>query len=391
MNNKDDIENYLIELYRKTKNYNFDKFVETIFHYNVKIGDYKKPISFDLQNLMFELLNEEYDIKPEVRYWNNSNWSNVFILFNRFFKYYNKVILDFPIFDYDLNIACPPIIKYIIYNKITAKVSVHKKIKNPSLKIELYDINDANNIIDFFESNRKTNSLIKSRVVPFLIQKNLIGIYREYSPFDFKNYYIKNLYEYFSLCREEKEITISKFTNYINRLYRFEKKSNEKRMLRFLSDYLYMYDDTSKYERLFSCEPNMEVIGQNHNDYLFIANPQGDMNFVLKEDKNEIVTYGSELFFYLVYSKFYDNYIKRQDIYKYYDDFNGIYDSILSKNFENINIILDLVKNNNMNIVYKEMYVIASGYYAYRKIGIPFNIVKSIIDKIIIKIREENN
>jgi len=166
MNTKEEIENYILELYKKTRNYNFDKFVETVFHYNVKIGDYKKPISFDLQKLIKDLLNEEYDVTPDVRFWNYRSWSNAFIMFDRFFKYFNKVILDFPIFDYDLNIACSPIIKYIIYNKITAKVSIHKVIKNPSLKIEVYDIEDAKNIIEFFGTNNKTSNLVKSRVIP---------------------------------------------------------------------------------------------------------------------------------------------------------------------------------------------------------------------------------
>ena len=390
MNNREDIEKYYIELYRKTKNCSFEKFVETVFHYNVRIGDYNKPISFDLKNEVVNILKEEkLEIEPDIKYWNYRSWSNTFIIFDKLFKYYNRIILDFPIFDYDLSVACPPIIKFILYNNITAKISVHNVIKNTIFKVEVYDIEDANKIIDFFGTNNKISNIVKSRVIPFLIQKNLVGIYKEYDPFDFINYYIKNLYEYFSLCIEEKEVTISKFTNYINKVYRFEKKDNERRMLRFLSDYLYMYEDTPRYERLFSTIPNMNLNGLDLNDYLFKCDQKDNLFFISKKD-NTIITYGSEIYFSLIYTKFHDDYIKIQDAKKYYNDFNGIYDNILSNNFKNVDIILDLIKYVNAGIIYKKMYIIASGYYAYKRLGIPFDIIKKITDRILFKLKELN-
>jgi hypothetical protein len=218
----------------------------------------------------------------------------------------------------------------------------------------------------------------------------LIGIYKEYDPYDFKNYYIKNLYEYFSLCDGEKDVTISKFTNYINKLYRFEKNPNERRMLRFLSDYLYAYEDLERYEKIFTIVPSMKLNGEDINNYTFVSDSKGNMMFIEKKD-NRVVTYGSEQFFYLIYAKFYEDYMKIQNEKKYYNDFNGIYDMVLSKNFEKEYMILDLVSNNNMDIVYKEMYIIASGYYAFRKISIPFNVVRKIIDERLIKLKKLMN
>ena len=47
MNNKEDIENYLIELYRKTKNYNFDKPIRSV---GVAVSDFSSfntPLQYD--------------------------------------------------------------------------------------------------------------------------------------------------------------------------------------------------------------------------------------------------------------------------------------------------------------------------------------------------------
>lgn len=390
MNKREDIENYILDLYRKTKNLNFEKFIETVFHYNVKIGDYDKPLVFDLQKYLFESIKADISVKPEIKYWDTNEWSNSFILFDKYFKYYNKIVLDFPIFDYDLEKVCPTIINFIVYNSITAKISVHKKIKNPSLKIEIYDMNDANKLIDFFETNNKISNIVKSRVLPFLIQKNYIGIYREYDPYDFKNFYIKNLYEYFSLCIEEKEVSISKFKEYLNRVYRFEKNSNEKRMLNFLIDYIYTYENIDSFEKLFNLNKSLKLSGYNCNDYDFITDENGNMEFILKEDNSVVIKYGSLDFYNLIYSKFYENNVRTQDSDRIYDDFCGMYDSVLSSNFENTNIILNLVNNNKMNLTYKIMYIIASGYFAHRKFGISFEIIKRVIDDLISKLKGED-
>ena len=223
MNNKEEIENYFLELYKKTKNYSFEKFLETVFHYNIQIGNYNKPIFFDLQKCTLDILKEINTIKPEIKYWNSFGWNNVFVIFNKYFTYYNKIVLDFPIFDYDIDKICPTIIKYIIFNGITSKISFHNVNKNPLFKIEIYNIDDVNKIINFFYSNNKISSITKSRVIPLLIQKNYIGIYREYDPFDFKNYYLSKLFEFYNICLEEKDVKISKFRDYLSKIYRFER------------------------------------------------------------------------------------------------------------------------------------------------------------------------
>ena len=383
MNTKEDIENYFLELYRKTKNYSYEKFLETVYHYNVSIGDYNKPIFFDLQKTIFEALKQDINVKPEIKYWDSLGWTNTFILFNKFFNYYNRVILDFPIFNYDMDKICPTIINFIIYNSITCKISVHKNNKNPVFKIEVYDIKDANRLIDFFESNNKIKNIVKSRVFPLLIQKYYIGIYREYDPYDFKSTYLRYLYEFFSLCKEEKEVLISRFRDFLSKIYRFEINPNEKRMLGFIIDYIYQYENINSYEKLFINNKSLKLSGYNCNYYNFIADEQGNMKFVLKEDPSVVVQYGSLEFLSLVYSKFYENNVKTHDSERIYDDFCGMYDSILSNNCENINILLKLVDDNKMNMTYKKMYLMASAYFAHKKFGIGIEIVNNILNRLL--------
>ena len=116
-----------------------------------------------------------------------------------------------------------------------------------------------------------------------------------------------------------------------------------------------MYEDTPRYERLFSTIPNMKLNGLDLNNYSFECDQKDNLFFISKKD-NTIITYGSEIYFSLIYTKFHDDYIKIQDAKKYYNDFNGIYDNILSNNFKNIDIILDLVKYINAGIIYKKRY-----------------------------------
>ncbi len=383
MNNRDDIEQYFIDLYRKTKNCNFEMFIETVFNYNIKIGDYNKPLFFDLQKNIFDSLTNDIPIMPEVKYWESLGYINSFILFNKFFKYYSKIVLDIPIFDYDMDKICPAIIKFIIYNTITCKISVHKKIKNPSFKIEVYDIKDADKIIDFFGSNNKINNVVKSRVIPFLIQKNYIGIYKEYDPYNFKNFYATNLYEFFNTCLDEKEVNINRFKDYLNKIYRFEKNPNKKRMYGFLIDYIYCYDDIDNYEKLFNVDKNLKINSLNPLNYAFIKE---DKKFVSKTNPNEIISYGTSDYLGLMYYDFYENNIKADDYEKLYDDFCGIYDNLLSSNFKNTDIFINLLSNNN-DIEYKIKYILSSGYFAYKKLGISLDIIYKLMDELLVKIK----
>ncbi len=376
MNNRDEIENYFLDLYRKTKNYNFEKFIETVFHYNIQIGNFNKTYSFDLQKNIIDSIGNDLKEIPEIKYWESPGWYNSFIMFSKFFTYYNKIVLDFPIFDYDLNTIFPLIIKYIIYNGITAKVSVHKVIKNPSLTIEVYKIEHAENLIDFFSSNNKINNVIKSRVVPFLIQKNYIGIYREYDPIDFKIFYIKYLYNYFSLCLDEKKVSINGFRDFISRIYRFEKNPNERRMLNFLISYIYAYDNMENYSSLFKHDKDMFFGGLNIEKYNIIMDDK-NIDFITREN-NRKVEYKTEEYINLIYIMFCNKFVKLDNYIQIYDDFCGIYDNIISNNFENTEIIINSLKNRNMTYIDKKIYVIASGFFAFKKLDIPLDIIYSL-------------
>ncbi len=75
---------------------------------------------------------------------------------------------------------------------------------------------------------------------------------------------------------------------------------------------------------------------------------------------------------------FCNKFVKLDNYIQIYDDFCGIYDNIISNNFENTEIIINSLKNRNMTYIDKKIYVIASGFFAFKKLDIPLDIIYSL-------------
>ena len=383
MNKKNEIENFLNNLYDFYKKSNYKFFMEKSLSFNIKIGDYNKNIS-SLSNKVFNcVLNSLSGIecKKEYREYKYYYYLNVNLLQNNKFK--NKIIVDIPVFEDNYEKIALIITNYLIEHKYNFSFKFYKLLKNSFFKVIFEDIVQCKSFCEFFNINGEVNSLVLSRCLPFLNNSYLLGIYTDVEPFSFKNFYIKYLYQYFNECfrRNNDTVSLDDFYKYINNKYKGERNINRKRMFSIMLNYLDISINDKNVFDLFVTNTVMNIGSYSPNDYNLKLDNNKMLYFISKEDNIEI-KYGSIDFLNIAYSKYYDIVMKKEQNDKFYNDFYNIYSSILSSDYKNINSILTLLSD-KMDIINKLLIVFSSAFFAYEKLGFSDKIIYSILDKVI--------
>lgn len=143
------------------------------------------------------------------------------------------IIIDVPVFENNYEKITIKILNFLIENKMNSKIKLMKVVKNPLLQIRVDNVNNAKKIINYFKNDDDIDNEVKSRIIPFIPQTNLLGISSEYRPYNFKNFYFVLLYEYFSNFNKEKfEIEnfslLKDYYEYVLNKYKIERKLNKK-------------------------------------------------------------------------------------------------------------------------------------------------------------------
>ena len=125
------------------------------------------------------------------------------------------------------------------------------------------------------------------------------------------------------------------------------------------------------------------------NDYLLKLDNDNMIYFIIK-DTGEEIRYGDDDFLNIVYSKYYENVIKKETSNKFYYDFINIYSELLSTNYKTIDSILSLL-NEKMDIINRLLVVLSSAFFAHKKLNIPIKVIYSILDKVIPNVYDYNN
>ena len=233
--NKQEIEEYLKKLYTIYEQKNFDEFVSTCLSYNVRIGDYQKNISNLTKKVFDKILSVLPSSKSKFSY-KEFIYSYKINLEYKSVNSVSEVIIDVPVFENNYETITLRILNFLIENQINSKIKLMKIVKNSILQVRIYDVDDTKKFIDYFKNDEIISKEVKSRVFPLLPQTNLLGIYTEYRPYDFKNFSILYLYEFFSTLDKskfeiEEYMIINDYYEYILNKYKNEKKLNKKRML----------------------------------------------------------------------------------------------------------------------------------------------------------------
>ncbi len=383
MNKKELLENYLKKLYKIYIEKDFNEFVNTILSYNIRIGDYKKDIS----SLAKKIFDEVLLLLPESKAKFSYKEFNNFYKINIIYKVYNdptpKVIIDVPVFIENYEKITLNLINFLIENKINSYVKLQKKSQNALLEIRVDNETEAIKITNHFKNNKEIVEEIKSRVVPFLPEDNLLGFSYEYKPYNFKNFYYVCLYEYFSTLNTIDELTLNDFEIYIDNKYKNERRLNKKRMLLSIYKSIFVINHEDDLYSMFKYNSNMDIGSMNPNEYDLKLDENKMIFFINKLDER-IISYGSEEYLNLVYSKFYDNFIKREESSTYYGYFYNIFSKLLSDDYKDIDKLLDFSVTQK-DYIYTLMMLISSLFFAYKKMGFTLNDVYSILKYVLFK------
>ncbi len=383
MNKKELLENYLKKLYKIYVEKNFDEFVNTILSYNIRIGDYKKDISSITKKIFDEILVMLPQSKAKFSYKEFNNFYKI----NMIYKVYNdptpKVIIDVPVFIENYEKITLNLISFLIENKINSYVKLQKISKNSLLEIRIDNENEALKIVGHFKNNKEIVEEIKSRVVPFLPEDNLLGFSYEYKPYNFKNFYYVCLYDYFSTLKTVDDLTLDGFEVFMDNRYKNERRLNKKRMLLSIYKSISTINHEEDLYSMFKYNSNMDIGSMNPNEYDLKLDENKMIYFVNKLDER-IISYGSEEYLNLVYSKFYDNFIKREESSTYYAYFYNIFSKLLSEDYKDVDKLLDF-SNMQKDYIYTLMMLISSLFFAYKKMGFTLSDVYSILKYVLFK------
>lgn len=383
--NKQEIKEYLKKLYTIYEQKNFDEFVSTCLSYNVRIGDYQKNISNLTKKVFDKILSVLPSSKSKFSY-KEFIYSYKINLEYKSVNSVSEVIIDVPVFENNYETITLRILNFLIENQINSKIKLMKIVKNSILQVRIYDVDDTKKFIDYFKNDEIISKEVKSRVFPLLPQTNLLGIYTEYRPYDFKNFSILYLYEFFSTLDKskfeiEEYMIINDYYEYILNKYKNEKKLNKKRMLLVLYKSLDIIINNKNVLELFDYNSSLNIGSININDFDLKLDENKMIYFKSKSD-NMIISFGSEDYLNAVYSKFYENVIKKEESSSYYNYFYSIYSKILSENYKDINKYLDFTNINN-DYIYVLMILISSAFFAYKKMNFSLNDVNNILISVI--------
>ena len=269
----------------------------------------------------------------------------------------------------------------LVKERINFNIKLLKEYKNPIVKLKVYNINVAKKINDYFINDEIIKEEVKSRVLPFLPQFGFIGYSLEYKPFNFKNFYFLYLYKFFNKLNNNDEISLISLQNFFESEYKSERRLNKKRMLLGLYKSIYIINNEEKIDFLYSYDSQLNIGSINPNFFDLKIDEQKMIYFINKEDQR-IISYGSEDYLNLVYSKFYENVIKKEKNEVYYSYFYTIYSKILEDNYRNIDKHLDFSDINNDEI-YQLMMLISSGFFAYKKMNFSLDDVYEILSYVL--------
>ena len=373
-------ENYLINMYQFYLKSNFDTFIEKNLNYNIRIGNYKKNIEYITNKILSEIKNKNKNILNFKEYY-------VVQSENIIKKIDNNIYIDIPVFEENFQKIALIIFNYLFKNKISYKLYLSKININSLMTIELYNFNDYKNFINYYINNKDIKGEIMSRVLPFLYQINYLGIYTNIKPYEFKPFFITNLYMYYYDVKDIKEISMVNFISFIKNKMNNEKNINKKRMFTYLFKYLKSLKEKN-INNIFNSNCSMNIGSYDPYEYNLKIDKEKNIYFVNKVNNIEI-KYGNEDYLNIAYSKYYENVIKRDNNDKYYYKFYNVFDDLLSSNYKNINNIFSLI-NEKMDIINKKLIIISSIYFANKKLNFSFKNCYKLLDYLLKCINDNN-
>lgn len=357
------INDYILKLNDVFTNGSFEDFLSFFYSYNT-VNKYNDDISNFIELIYNKVVN--YASVNNIRF---NNFENDFEYNIDFIFYesssFQKVKVYIPFAYGDLDLFCNIILEYLFKEEVNVSFNFLKKSKNSNLILEFDSTSHFKRLIRFLKMNNSFSRLIKNKLNPFIPIVHDFGIVCEYDHFDYLDFVIMNIIDYFSLSKFRDNYNIDSFCDYVNDKIFSVKYLGLKRMYVSLYRCIKCISDSDDIFDVFSYDSNMNISSVMSNDYNVRYDSDGLIYFVNIYDKRE-VRFGDEFYLNVAYSKFYNISIEMSMGDEFYIKFFSIYDTLINNNFNFKEVFMEF---DSVDDIYKQLYLFSSGFFALKKLG----------------------
>lgn len=375
MGQKDKLNDYLLKLFEIYNSNSIREVYDMFLKYNVMINEYNKDISKQVSEISnsIKIIN---DNKNNIVVEDNNNSLSIKCTFKYKNNPTNKLRLLIPIFVENLNKIVEESIKFFFEDKINFKVIIKKNVANDTLCIFLDNYADYKSYERFFNTNEFIKNIIKSFCVPIMPFDDRIGVTEEIYPINYFNIFFHYLIQFFNNNRYETK-NLEEFNSYLNNRYSDETSILMRNELTILIKNINKIINTVRIEYLFDNNTDLNISSIDENQYKLKLDDKKLIYFESVEG-GMIIELGSEDYLNICYSKIYKNFIEKNSSIEVYSFFKNVYDSIINSNYKNIVKAIDFSKINS-DIIYQQLFIISSGFFALKKLGFSLNHVYELI------------
>ncbi len=383
MNEKENLNIFLKNTYKIYDKNSFETFVKSCLSYNIGINEYKKDISNLIKDIYKNVSPTFPDVKAKITVFDQKEFLKLSIKYEEKNLSNSPIIMLFPVFEENLKIIFLNLYNYMIKKGHNFKIKLEKNYKNPLLEIEVEKTEYSKEIINHYNNDIEIKNIIRSRIIPFFSNVNGVGIVCEYGQYYYKNFFIKKLFDFYTSITNIEEVDSNSFELYLERISKNEKEINEKRMNYVVyKSILCINDNKDPCDIIFKYDSNLELGSYNSSLFKIKTDMNGLIEFYGIES-NINIKYGSEDYLNLVYSKFYENFIKKEKNEVFYAYFYSIIDKVLFGNYMDILKYFNFKKVNSDKI-YQLMLCFSCSYFAYKKMGFTLEQVYEILDYVLL-------
>lgn len=367
MNQKGILKEYLLKLYNIFNKENYDYFLSFLYSYNISINDYDRDISNEIDNCKnkFIQLFKEKKVKYSLKDDNDSLKFN--INSTNLNAPTTKIKMFIPIFLENFDEVLMYLLNYIVDEKINVNIKLLKRYKTDIITIKFNNIIDAQKIVSYYKKDKKINQIMKSKANPLIPYIDDLAIATELPKIDYLTHFSIILYSYYKKIKNEEDISVETLYSYLENKYNNSAMQIMKKIYYIYYKAIYTILFAEKPYLQFEYNANMNFGSYNVNDYKLLKDENGLIYYMNIEDKT-LVSFGSEDYLNLTYSKLYSNIIEKSENITFYSYFLNIYNNLMYDNYKDLPERLSF-DDTNKDDTYKLMLCIASGFFALKKIG----------------------
>lgn len=380
MNDEEELINYVKNCYEIYLKSNFDSIVDYCYSFGTKHNQYKKDISKSVYLLVNNIVNTLKLKKITHSHKEYKKSVRINLIFRKINYPSTRSKIYIPVFVSNCEKVLSIILRYIIENKYNCNIKLSKIINNELLVINFEDCNIVNKFLEFYSGCKELKKEEKNKMSCLIPKKNGIGICSEIFPYNYLDTFNNYLCIYFSKIKNKEEINLKSITTYFENCFNKETAILKKEMLKIICLCISSIIDNSKISKIFDYNGEMNIGSFNSSDYNLFLNEEKLLYFENKE-KTLQINFGSEEYLNLCYSIFYKNIISKNSSSIYYIFFRSIYINLLEKKFENINDLYNI--DISEDLIYKELALIASGYFAYKKLNFNHKDIYILLKKVL--------